>query len=400
MVIILSSVRILHAQYFGQNKIRYETFDFKILKTQNFDIYYYDRERPASEQAGRMAERWRQRLSQLLNWQLPRNQIVILYDSHSAFEGTTVIPGYISESTGGVTEGLRRRVVMPFAGAMAETHHVLGHELVHAFQYDIAKRSGPRAGTGTPGILALPLWFIEGMAEYLSVGSNDPLTAMWMRDAVSRDDIPSLRHLDNPKYFPYRWGQAFWAFAAGRYGDAVVAKALQSSGGGNAEAAISHATGISAEEISKSWRQALADHYRPVLKVTEPAEQQARALVPASKDTPIHVAPVVSPDGTRMVLFSQKDPFAIDLYLADANTGMLQRRITETAVDPHIDSLEFINSAGDWTADGKRFVYTTVSNGRPQLAIYDLDRNELHASPRSPRWFDKRPPPTGTRDSP
>jgi hypothetical protein len=45
-----------------------------------------------------------------------------------------VIPDYINESTAGVPEGLRRRVVMPFAGATAETDHVLGHELVHAFQ--------------------------------------------------------------------------------------------------------------------------------------------------------------------------------------------------------------------------------------------------------------------------
>jgi hypothetical protein len=29
------------AQYFGQNKVQYRTFDFQVLKTQHFDFYYY-----------------------------------------------------------------------------------------------------------------------------------------------------------------------------------------------------------------------------------------------------------------------------------------------------------------------------------------------------------------------
>src|SRR3970282_774071 len=52
--------------YFGQNKVQYRTFDFKVLKTQHFDIYYYPEEEAASRMAARMAERWYGRLSQLL----------------------------------------------------------------------------------------------------------------------------------------------------------------------------------------------------------------------------------------------------------------------------------------------------------------------------------------------
>ena len=40
------------AQYFGQNKVQYEKFDFKVLKTEHFDIYYYP-----EEEAGGAARR-------------------------------------------------------------------------------------------------------------------------------------------------------------------------------------------------------------------------------------------------------------------------------------------------------------------------------------------------------
>ena len=149
--------------------------------------------------------------------------------------------GLIDEATGGVTEGLRRRVVLPFAASMAETDHVLGHELVHAFQYDIlGQRIGP-----------VPLWFIEGMAEYLSLGPSSPQTSMWLRDAALEGRFPTIQDLDDPRYFPYRFGHGFWAYIGGRFGDETVGTMLHRigfagrTGGGGPIPVIENTTGLS-----------------------------------------------------------------------------------------------------------------------------------------------------------
>src|SRR5438067_12393844 len=118
--------------------------------------------------------------------------------------------GALGEGTGGGTEPLKRRIGLRFGGPLACTDHGSGHELVHAFQFDITTRPGAPAGEN--GAERLPLWFIEGMAEYLSIGPVDPNTAMWLRDAVRQHKLPSIHDLNKPKYLPYRWGQAFWAF--------------------------------------------------------------------------------------------------------------------------------------------------------------------------------------------
>ena len=39
--------------YFGRNKVQYQEFNFKVLKTDHFDIYFY----PEEEDAARMASR-------------------------------------------------------------------------------------------------------------------------------------------------------------------------------------------------------------------------------------------------------------------------------------------------------------------------------------------------------
>ena len=93
-------------------------------------------------------------------------------------------------------------------GSLAETDHVLGHELVHAFQYSMTGQ-GRISDSNYPSALRMPLWFIEGMAEYLSIGPSDPLTAMWIRDAARQEKgLPTIGQLESARYFPYRYGQA------------------------------------------------------------------------------------------------------------------------------------------------------------------------------------------------
>ena len=120
-------------QYFGRNKVQWEKFDYRVLKTEHFDIYYYPEEEQAIKIAGQMAERWYKRYSRLFNHDLRGKQPLIMYASHPQFEQTTVLNEVMSEGTGGVTESGKRRIILPFGATLEDTDHVIGHELVHAF---------------------------------------------------------------------------------------------------------------------------------------------------------------------------------------------------------------------------------------------------------------------------
>src|SRR5436190_1035339 len=177
LLTVVAVARPAEAQYFGRNKVHYDRLDFRVLQTDHFDIYYYAEEELATRYAARMAERWYARFSRLLDHTFTSRQPIVLYASHPHFAQTNVTPSAPSEGTGGLTENTKSRIAMPFAPGLGETDHVLGHEIAHAFQIDIAKRARQNA-------FALPLWFIEGMAEYLSLGPVNTNTAMWVRDAA------------------------------------------------------------------------------------------------------------------------------------------------------------------------------------------------------------------------
>src|SRR5436190_12907221 len=302
LMLVFSVASNAQAQYFGRNKVQYKEFKFELLKTEHFDIYFYDEERGSAARVGRLAERWYARLSQVFNHNIEGRQPLVLYASHPDFEQTNVVGGAIGEGTGGVTEGIKRRVVLPLAGTLAETDHVLGHELVHAFQYDISAHRAPNGSASGGGVEALPLWFIEGMAEYLSIGPIDPHTAMWIRDASRKEKLPEIKDLDNPKYFPYRWGQALWAYIGGTYGDSSVAQiyrdALRS---GNLDLALKNTTSHDAKELSAEWHTAIRNQYSPILRAAARAATFGRLLTSADRSPlAMNVSPAISPDGTRV----------------------------------------------------------------------------------------------------
>jgi hypothetical protein len=203
-----------------------------VLRTPHFDIYFYPSEQDAASVAARMAERWYVRLSTVFHHPLSGRQPLILYATQSQFQQTNVVGG-VGEGTGGVTEGLRRRIVLPTGGTLDDLNHVIGHELVHAFQYDITGSGNPNTRGRLPAATDLPLWFIEGMAEYLSLGPAAPLTAMWMRGGVQdsvKDSLPSYRQLEDPRFFPYRYGQALLAYVGGEWGDERIGDLLRQAG--------------------------------------------------------------------------------------------------------------------------------------------------------------------------
>ena len=206
--------------YFGQNKVQYRSFDWQIIRTEHFDVYYYGDMRPAALDAARMAERGYARLSRILQHEFIERKPIILYASQSDFVQTNTTPEDIGEGTGGFTDFYRHRMVLPMTGASADFEHVLQHEMVHAFQFDIFARGRAGAGFQTISQVNPPLWFMEGMAEYLSLGPVDPQTAMWMRDAALHGDMPTIEQLTyDQRFFPYRFGHALWAYVGQKWGE-------------------------------------------------------------------------------------------------------------------------------------------------------------------------------------
>ena len=389
-VVTLLVAPAAQAQYFGRNKVQWEDFDFKVLQTEHFDIYYYDQEADVVQDVARMSERWYARLSRVFNHSF-RKKPIVLYANAADFHQTTTTGGMIGEGTGGFTDSFMNRVVLPLTGSYAENDHVLGHEMVHVFQYDIAANANQQRRRFA--LEALPLWIVEGMAEYLSKGRVDPLTSMWIRDATIHDRLPDLRELTrDPRYFPYRYGQAVMAYIGARFGDEAVVRYFLAAGTVGIEDGVERAIGISHKQLFADWAASARELYDPVVTArtmdlgtpligrkpapTPPRVEGQKKPRRSRRQTELNVGPALSPDGRYLAFLSARELFSIDLYLADAKTGNIIRKLVSSDRDPHFESLRFIESAGAWAPDNRRLAFVTFSKGDNFLSIVDIETRD------------------------
>ena len=358
---------------FGQNKPIYEDYKFKVYRTKHFALYSYLENDTLRKRFLHDAESWYYKHHLIFRADTLEKPIpIILYNNHAQFQQTTAISGQIGVGTGGVTEGLKTRVVMPLRPSYGQTKHVLGHELVHAFQYNHIKTS---PYLSFQHLANMPLWMIEGMAEYLSLGRVDAHTAMWMRDAVRGGFFPRYKDMYKPKYFPYRYGQNFWAFFGGTFGDDQIVRLFDATLLQGPDKAMDSLYGMRIDTFFVRWKTANEQYYRQFLPGRD-TTVRGTVLFNGKNSGRINIAPALSPDGKKMVFLSEKQVISLDLYLADLETGKT-KIIGSHSINNHIDAIDAYESAGTWSPDGKRFAFVVFKKGRNQLALVDVARHKI-----------------------
>ncbi len=358
----------MNAQLFGQNKPRYRSFDFNVLETPHFSIHYYTKNKEALRRMADWSELWYQMHSEALKDSFAQRNPLIFYNDHAEFQQTNAIFGDIGVGTGGVTEGFKNRVVMPFTMINQQTKQILGHELVHAFQFNNILTGD---STSLESLANLPLWMVEGMAEYLSLGRVDPYTAMWMRDAVLNDDVPNIKKMFSYKYFPYRYGQAFWAFFSGTYGDHLMEPLFTNTAKYGVEAALYLTLKTTVDELGAHFTESLKTYYTPYLGTDMKENFIGRKIISDENAGRLNVSPVISPDGKYVIFLSDRNLFSTDLYLADARDGKILKKINSLLRDGNIDDYNFLESAGTWSPDSRQFAFVAFSKGRNVIIIKD-----------------------------
>ena len=380
--LLLSSAPSGAQDYFGQNQVQYDRFRWRVKESDHFLVYYYPEEQRAATTAARMAERAYARLSRVMDHEFREKKPIMLFASRTDFGQNNVL-GDQGEGTGGVTEAMRHRMLLNFTGDFRSFEHVLMHEMVHAFQYDIFARG--KAGNGLQNLAQNmpPLWFAEGMAEYLSLGPSTPLTNAWMRDAALNGKLPTIEQMtDSPdKYFPYRYGHAFWAWVGQKWGDEVIGQIMNAVPSVGVERAFRREIGVDLDDLGEEWREAMQTTHLPAVATYERPRKFAQPLLTSKRSGgEIFLAPSLSNDGQQIAFLSNgsvlRGEVFIDLWLADAETGQRIRRLAKST-DPSFEELRLLYSQSAFSPDGRLLAFTAQHEGRDVLYLMDLKSHDI-----------------------
>ncbi len=264
--------------YFGRNKVQYNNFRWFILKTEHFDIYFYPEMRELAEIGAAWAEETYTFLEDKFNHSVNNRIPLIFYSNHSHFQQTNTIPYLLPEGVGGFFEYIKGRVVVPSNGSIPDFKRVIRHELVHVFtqskHYRVLK---DHRKTHFP---SLPLWYVEGLAEYWSAGWDDE-AEMFIKDAVLNGYLVPLEGMYQiyGTFLMYKEGQAILKYIANTYGEQKIIQLIENAWKeDNFSNVLKLTIGINYKEFDKEWLYYLKKQHYPIMAKNDFPEMIANQI--------------------------------------------------------------------------------------------------------------------------
>ncbi len=371
-IFILSSS--LFAQYFGQNKVQYEAFNWHYIRSEHFDVYFYPGGYEIATFTANEAESSYVKLKEDFKFEITDRVSIILYKSHNDFQQTNVVDVYLVEGIGGVTELYKNRVVIPFEGSLSQLRHVLHHELVHAVMNDMLY-GGSVQSLISGQVAQVPTWFAEGLAEYFSL-TWDTRLDMVVRDATISGYMPPIQYLSY--FLAYQGGASVFRYIAEKYGHQKISEILHKiKGSFKFEGAFKSALGIKLNELTEDWQKDLRKKYWPDIVSRKEASEIARAVTDHKKwNNYINLSPALSPNGDKMVFLSDKDGKQ-SVYLMDVLDSKIIRRLVKGETSVNFEELHWLSPGMDWSPDGSKVTLSAKAGEQDALYIIDIETDHI-----------------------
>jgi dipeptidyl aminopeptidase/acylaminoacyl peptidase len=361
---------------FGKNKVQYRGFDWQILKSRYFDVYYYDGEEFLAERVALLADASYDSISSYFNHDLSGRVPILIYRSGNEFQQTNVTLELLGEGVGGFTELYKNRVVLPFTGSYEELRHVVVHELTHVFNFDMLYGGLLESIFTRQYLFSLPLWFLEGLTEYVSE-FWDAEAEMVMRDAAITGYYFAL-YEDVRGYLAYKQGQSVIRYIARRYGRKKLTDILQSvSANRNLEKALETSIGVDSRGLTEAWSEHIKKQYWPEIALRVKPEDIGFRLTDRRKDGSFaNVMPAISPDGQKIAFLSDRSGYD-DIYVMSALDGKIMKRLVKGQRTQEFESFHQLHSTISWSPDGKNIAVVSKRKDRDVINIIDADKGKV-----------------------
>jgi len=364
--------------YFGKNKIQYTHFDWQVMTTEHFKIYFYTEESKVAAIAAKIAENSYRTLAMRFNHEVTKKIPLIIYSSPAYFVQTNVTSGLLPESVGGFTEFLKGRVVVPFHGSYKDFKHVIQHELVHVFT--ISKLDSVTERRSRLRFAYPPLWFTEGIAEYWSK-EWDTEADMIVKDMVLNGSLVTISNLYQIRgsYFMYKLGESICGFINDHYGADKLSKIFDNwYKGSTFDEVVKVTLGDNLSEVSRKWSYSLKKKYFPQMDSLDMPDMKSTKLTHSGYN--VKAVPIKWDDGNGekdWIVFKGNRMGYTGIYLKplDGKSDEVKTLVKgERSAD--FESLYLLRSGID-ANDSGLVIFSSKSKEHDVIYIYDLNQHKV-----------------------
>jgi hypothetical protein len=360
--------------YFGKNKVQYYEHDWRVIKGDHVDLYFYEAERELAQRAVVLAEEAWERLSLRLAYMPQKRVPLIIYSSHSEFQETNVLPYILPEGVAGFTELLKHRVVIPFDGSYPRFRRVINHELTHFFMYqklrDVYARHN-RYDYGGP-----PFWFVEGIAEYMSM-DWDSISDMFLADALYSGELVPLSKSSSiaGTFLAYKEGESALHYVAENYGEDKIIDIIDRAWlSRDYDEVLDLVLPVPFEEFDEEWQRWLRKRYWPRYAT----HAELSAIGEMISEGPGLRSGLAWLDERRLVYLSEEEGRA-GLYLVtlDADDRVAEKKKLVEGEESASYSVVHVYRERLATHGGRFVAFAARAHARDRLNVYDVERGKV-----------------------
>ncbi|MEQ1564309.1 MAG: tolB protein precursor protein [Myxococcota bacterium] len=348
-------------------------------------LFYYASEEETARRAAAQIEDAYRMLAEKFDFVPNKRFDYVLYATYQEFLRTNLFP--TQEGVLGITATQGLHMAVPYFGDHQTFLHTSTHELAHEFMLQKVRAAAKETDTWRDPLDAMPLWFVEGLAEYMSTGPIDGENALRVRDLVTYPDLYTGHGLlsfwdDWPGYtlWTYQAGHARITFLEEVYGAGTVVELMALS------PAMVSDQGLAAriqrfdrllQEITGDEPERIAERFddwikRRTFQEWLDSDQTLGDIELLEQVVGVPLALDASPDGNLVAYRSiAPDTGRSALYVTDWRAPGTTRRIAADG-RPGVESLHPIDPR-NFDVDQERIAYVAEARGRDRLVVQALD---------------------------
>ncbi|MFC5411675.1 hypothetical protein ACFPMF_20300 [Larkinella bovis] len=281
-------------EQFGRNRIQYRKFDWKVIKTSNFEIYFYQDGNQIANLAAQYAETDFDRITEILGY-TPYNRIkVFIYNSPQELAQSNIGLSAPSGTNYKELSLAKSRLELAFTGDQISFRKQLIKEVSLLFVYDMLYGGSLKDALQSSLLLSLPEWYMPGIASYIADGWSVDMDD-YMRDVALTRPVrkPSSLVGEEAMYI----GHSIWNYIAERYGKDNISNILNLTRIiRNEQNSIASTLGVPYSRFLREWREYYASMAKPISEAYKSGDDTFQVTVSTSKEPSQLTSLKLSPD--------------------------------------------------------------------------------------------------------
>ncbi len=388
---ILLVVPIFHFSFFifnylySENKVITDVKKWEYIETDHFKIYHYPECYELLPVISEILEDTFNNTTRFYEYRPSKKIPFFIYRNHNEFEQTNIVD--IGEGTGGVTEAFKNRFIVYNDGSLRWLKNVIPHEFTHIMQFTVLYEESPllKALRLARGIF-IPLWMMEGMAEYNTADIDATTREMVIRDMVSNKNVISLKNLSTFNHLKphqitpaYKLSETAYHFLVDEYGPDKPQKILKVLRDKlDTTAAFTDTLNINPGLFMKKWEEWLYEKYEAQITGYKEAKDYGLKLTEDNGDNipDFNTNPVVSPDG-KSIAYITDDDGTNKIVVMSLETK--KKKIIAEGNSSEIDVIH--NEKISFSPDGNILVFSGEKTQKDYIYRYDIKNEKLNKLP-------------------